>query len=136
MHRLELLFGQVVGLPVGTTRPGVAVPVWELRDARPIAMPRSGAYRRRSGGHRDHRLSETLARHDRWLLVIDNLDCDAVELVERRLPSELPSRLLITSQRPLPGSRSELEPLPLEVATDSSPTHAPSGRRRAAHRGA
>jgi hypothetical protein len=43
MHRLELLFGQVVGLPVGTTRPGVAVPVWELRDARPIAMPRSGA---------------------------------------------------------------------------------------------
>ena len=50
--------------------------------------------------------------------MIDNLDCDAVELVERRLPSELPSRLLITSQRPLPGSRSELEPLPLEVATD------------------
>ncbi len=32
MHRLELLFGQVVGLPVGTTRPGVAVPVRELRD--------------------------------------------------------------------------------------------------------
>ncbi len=48
MHRLELLFGQVVGLPVSTTRPGVAVPVRELRDARPIAMPRSGAYGRRS----------------------------------------------------------------------------------------
>lgn len=32
---------------------------------------------------------------------------------------DLPSSLLITSQRPLPGLRSELEPLPLEVATDS-----------------
>jgi hypothetical protein len=32
----------------------------------------------------------------------------------------------ITSQRPLPGSRQELEPLPLEVTTDfPAPTNAP-----------
>jgi tetratricopeptide (TPR) repeat protein len=59
-----------------------------------------------------------LARHDRWLLVIDNLDGEAVELVDRRLPSELPGHLLITSRHPLPGSHLALEPLPLEAATD------------------
>jgi hypothetical protein len=41
-----------------------------------------------------------------------------VELVARRLPAELPGHLLITSQHPLTGSRRDLEPLPLEVATD------------------
>jgi tetratricopeptide (TPR) repeat protein len=59
-----------------------------------------------------------LEHHDRWLLVIDNLDGEMVELLDRRLPSELPGHLLITSQRPLPGSRRELEPLPLEAAAD------------------
>jgi hypothetical protein len=58
-----------------------------------------------------------LARHDRWLVVIDNLDRETVELVKRRLASDLPGHVLITSRNPLPGSRHALEPLPLEAAT-------------------
>src|SRR5262249_14178047 len=58
-----------------------------------------------------------LVHHDRYLLVIDNLDGQEVESLERRLPSELPGHVLITSRHPLAGSRHDLEPLPLEAAT-------------------
>src|SRR5262249_32329777 len=66
-------------------------------------------------------------RHDRWVLVVEKLDGETVDVVERRLPSELPGHVLITSRHPLPGSRHNLEPLPLDAATELLLRRAPNG---------
>lgn len=58
-----------------------------------------------------------LRQHRGWLLVVDNLDREAPELAERRLPPDLPGHVLMTSRHPVPGWRRSLEPLSLDAAT-------------------
>jgi tetratricopeptide (TPR) repeat protein len=57
-----------------------------------------------------------LRDHDRWLLVVDNLDRPVAEKMRHWLPPDLPGHLIITSRSPHGLARLALEPLPMEVA--------------------
>jgi len=59
-----------------------------------------------------------LRQHNRWLLVIDNLDQPVVEAMRHWMPAGLPGHLIITSRSPQGAVRLSLQPLPMEVATD------------------
>ena len=54
--------------------------------------------------------------HRHWLLVLDNAEPAACEVVERWLAGDLPGRLIATSRAPMWPVRLGLEPLPLETA--------------------
>jgi tetratricopeptide (TPR) repeat protein len=58
-----------------------------------------------------------LREHDRWLLVLDNLDQPVEEAMRHWLPPGLPGHLIVTSRSPQGTTRLDLQPLPLEVAT-------------------
>lgn len=58
-----------------------------------------------------------LREHDRWLLVVDNLERTVAAEMRRWLPPDLPGHLIITSRSPHGSVRLGLEPLPVEVAT-------------------
>ena len=57
-----------------------------------------------------------LRAHQRWLLVVDNLDQPVVESLRHWLPNGLPGHLIITSRSPQGSARPPLRPLPLDVA--------------------
>lgn len=59
-----------------------------------------------------------LREHERWLLVVDNLDQPVVETMRHWLPTDLPGHLAVTSRSPQGAVRLRVEPLPLEVASD------------------
>jgi transcriptional regulator with XRE-family HTH domain/Tfp pilus assembly protein PilF len=59
-----------------------------------------------------------LRRHDDWLIVLDNLECAAMDAMRRWLPSDLAGHLAVTSRTPMGPARLGLEPLPLRVATE------------------
>jgi tetratricopeptide (TPR) repeat protein len=58
-----------------------------------------------------------LHEHQRWLVVLDNLDQPAQEAVLHWLPPGLPGHVVVTSRSPEGSHRLGLEPLPVEVAT-------------------
>ena len=57
-----------------------------------------------------------MRRHERWLLVLDNLMPNAAPSAGRWLPSDLPGHLLLTSRMPGWSDRVELVPWPQETA--------------------
>jgi tetratricopeptide (TPR) repeat protein len=59
-----------------------------------------------------------LRGHDRWLLVLDNLDQQVVETMRHWLPPDLPGHMIITSRSPQGSVRLGLEPLPIAVSSD------------------
>jgi tetratricopeptide (TPR) repeat protein len=58
-----------------------------------------------------------LREHERWLLVIDNLDQPVVDTMRHWLPSDLSGHMIITSRSPQGAVRLGLDPLPLEIAS-------------------
>lgn len=57
-----------------------------------------------------------LRGHERWLLVIDNLDESVSDVVVRWLPPGLQGHVLVTSRLPMWQARLGLEPLSMEMA--------------------
>src|SRR5260370_35479693 len=62
-----------------------------------------------------------LRDHDRWLLVVDNLDRPVADKMRHWLPPDLPGPRIITSRSPHGSAPPAPGPLPLEVAPGLPP---------------